>query len=37
VTERLKREGMIQDPMPADASERMSEIKELAERFGLPT
>jgi hypothetical protein len=37
VTERLKREGMIQDPMPADASERMKEIKQLADRFGLPS
>jgi hypothetical protein len=37
VTERLKREGMIQDPMPADATERMKEIKQLADRFGLPS
>jgi len=36
VTERLKREGMIQEPMPADASARMQEIKQLADRFGLP-
>lgn len=36
VTERLKREGMIQEPMPADASQRMAEIRRLAERFGLP-
>ena len=37
VTERLKREGMIQEPMPADATERMKEIKQLADRFGLPS
>jgi nitroreductase len=37
VTERLKREGMIQEPMPAHATERMAEIKQLADRFGLPT
>lgn len=36
VTERLKSEGMIQEPMPADATERMQEIKQLADRFGLP-
>jgi len=36
VTERLKREGMIQEPMPADAAQRMQEIKQLADRFGLP-
>ena len=36
VTERLKREGMIQEPMPADPTQRMSEIRKLAERFGLP-
>jgi len=35
-TERLKREGMIQEPMPADASQRRAEIRQLAERFGLP-
>jgi nitroreductase len=34
VTERLKREGMIQDPM--DAERRHAEVRELAERFGLP-
>jgi hypothetical protein len=28
---------MIQEPMPADASERMQEIKRLADRFGLPS
>jgi hypothetical protein len=27
---------MIQDPMPADATQRMAEIKQLADRFGLP-
>jgi len=27
---------MIQEPMPADASARMQEIKQLADRFGLP-
>ena len=36
LSERLKREGMIQEPMPADATERMKEIKQLADRFGLP-
>jgi nitroreductase len=35
VTERLKREGMIQAPM--DAESRAAEIRKLAERFGLPT
>jgi nitroreductase len=34
VTERLKREGMIQPPM--DPERRRAEIRELAERFGLP-
>jgi nitroreductase len=34
VTERLKREGVIQAPM--DAERRKQEIRELAERFGLP-
>ncbi|MFW6204203.1 MAG: nitroreductase family protein [Actinomycetota bacterium] len=34
VTERLKREGMIQEPM--DAERRHKEIRMLAERFGLP-
>jgi nitroreductase len=34
VTERLKREGMIQEPM--DAQRRLREIRALAERFGLP-
>jgi nitroreductase len=34
VTERLRREGMIQDPM--DPERRAAEIRELAERFGLP-
>jgi nitroreductase len=34
VTERLKREGMIQEPM--DPERRAAEIRELAERFGLP-
>ena len=37
VTERLRHEGMIQEPMPADAAERMKEIKQLADRFGLPS
>jgi nitroreductase len=35
VTERLKREGMIQEPM--DPERRHAEIRELAERFGLPS
>jgi hypothetical protein len=34
VTERLKREGMIQEPM--DAETRHAEVRRLAERFGLP-
>jgi nitroreductase len=34
VTERLRSEGMIQDPM--DPERRLAEIRELAERFGLP-
>ena len=32
----LPHEGMIQEPMPGDASQRMAEIKQLADRFGLP-
>jgi nitroreductase len=35
VTERLRREGMIQAPM--DAERRLAEVRELADRFGLPT
>jgi nitroreductase len=35
VTEQLKRDGMIQDPM--DGEKRLAEVRELAERFGLPT
>lgn len=34
MTERLKREGMIQDPAPLP--NRKEEIRELARRFGLP-
>lgn len=34
VTERLKREGMIQEPM--DADRRLKEVRDLADRFGLP-
>jgi hypothetical protein len=34
VTQRLKDEGMLQEPM--DPERRMKEIRELAERFGLP-
>jgi nitroreductase len=34
VTERLKKEGMIQEPMDAEA--RAREVQALAERFGLP-
>jgi nitroreductase len=34
VTERLTREGMIQEPM--DRERRHAEIRQLAERFGLP-
>jgi nitroreductase len=34
VTERLRQEGMLQDPM--DPERRRQEIRELAERFGLP-
>lgn len=34
VTERLRRDGMIQEPMNADR--RMQEVRQLAERFGLP-
>lgn len=35
VTERLMKEGMIQEPMDAEA--RLAEVRRLAERFGLPT
>ena len=35
VTERLRREGMIQEPM--DPERRLAEVRELADRFGLPT
>ncbi len=34
VTERLKSEGLIQDPVDVDA--RSQEVRELARRFGLP-
>jgi nitroreductase len=34
VTERLKSEGLIQDPVDVDA--RSKEVRELARRFGLP-
>lgn len=34
VTERLKRDGMIQEPM--NAERRLQEVRDLAERFGLP-
>lgn len=34
VTEQLKREGMLQEPM--DVEQRAAEIRALAERFGLP-
>jgi hypothetical protein len=33
-TERLKREGLIQDPV--DVPTRMEEVRGLAQRFGLP-
>jgi len=35
VTDRLRQEGMIQEPM--DAEPRLKEVRALAERFGLPT
>jgi hypothetical protein len=34
VKERLRQEGMLQDPM--DPEKRAAEVRELAERFGLP-
>lgn len=34
VQDRLRREGMLQDPM--DPEKRAAEVRELAERFGLP-
>lgn len=34
VTENLKRDGMLQEPM--DAERRAAEVRQLAERFGLP-
>ncbi len=34
VTEQLKKDGLIQDPV--DAEKRRAEVKELAQRFGLP-
>jgi len=36
VTERLRREGMIQESMVGHEEQRQAEIRELAERFGLP-
>lgn len=36
VTERLRREGLIQESMAGHEKERHAEIRELAERFGLP-
>lgn len=36
VTERLRQEGMIQEPMVGHEEDRQAEIRELAERFGLP-
>jgi hypothetical protein len=33
-TERLKQEGLIQDPV--DVPRRMEEVRGLAQRFGLP-
>jgi nitroreductase len=36
VTERLEREGMIQEAMGTNPEKRKQEIRELAERFGLP-
>ncbi len=36
VTERLTAQGMIQKPMTGHEAERHAEIRELAERFGLP-
>jgi nitroreductase len=36
VTERLRQEGMIQESMAGHEEERQAEIRELAERFGLP-
>ena len=37
VTKRLKQEGMIQEAAVSNDPERFSEIRELAERFGLST
>ena len=34
VTEQLKKDGLIQDPV--DAEKRRAEVKALAQRFGLP-
>ncbi|MFN8203103.1 MAG: hypothetical protein U0S48_11085 [Solirubrobacteraceae bacterium] len=34
VQDRLRREGMLRDPM--DPEKRAAEVRELAERFGLP-
>jgi hypothetical protein len=34
VTEQLKKDGLVQDPI--DAEKRRAEIRQLAQRFGLP-